>query len=331
SMMTGIPLNKISSKEIDQLTTMANEMEETVIGQNKAVAKVVKALKRNRLGIKDEHKPIGSFIFLGPTGVGKTYLAKMLAEYVFGSEDALVRIDMSEYQHSFNVTKLIGSPPGYVGHEKGGQLTEIIRKKPYAVVLLDEIEKAHPDVFKTLLQLLDEGHLTDGLGRKIDFKNTLIIMTSNIGIKESMDFGPSVGFETESSMGQDEDRIHGILEKALKKKFPPEFLNRIDDTIIFNTLSKDDIVKIIRLELNKLIKRVEGIGYKMVIKDSAIQQIAEVGYDIEYGARPLNRAIQDLIQDELADKMLDGITKVGDTLTFTYNKTKEKIEVKVKK
>jgi len=329
SMITGIPLNKISSKETSQLTGMDSEVKTSVIGQDQAVAKVVKALKRNRLGIKDGKKPIGSFIFLGPTGVGKTYLSKMLAKLVFNDEDALVRIDMSEYQERHTVSKLIGAPPGYVGYEEGGRLTEKVRRKPYSVILFDEIEKAHPDVFKTLLQLLDEGHLTDGLGRKVNFKNTLIIMTSNIGVQEANNFGSGMGFETQASVGKNEERIHEILQKSLKKKFPPEFLNRIDDTIIFNTLSKDNIVKIIKLELKKLKTRMLDINYTVEFKQSAIEKIADVGYDVEYGARPLTRAIQDLIEDEIAETILNGETKEGDTLTFSYSKTKEKMVVKV--
>jgi len=331
STMTGIPLNKISSTETSQLVGMENEMKVSVIGQDQAVKKVSKALKRNRLGIKDAKKPIGSFIFLGPTGVGKTYLSKILADFVFGDPEALVRVDMSEYQESHTISKLIGSPPGYVGYEEGGRLTEAVRRKPYSVILFDEIEKAHPDIFKTLLQLLDEGHLTDGLGRKVNFKNTLIIMTSNIGVKEASDFGGGMGFATQANVGQEESRIHSILEKSLKKRFPPEFLNRIDETIIFNTLSKDDIVKIINLELDKLVKRIDEINYKIVVKQSAIDKIADVGYDVEYGARPLSRAIQNLIEDEIADTILNGDAVEGDTLTFTYSKAKEKMVVKVTK
>lgn len=327
STMTGIPLNKISTQENDKLLKMESELTDKVIGQNEVVTKISKAIKRNRLGIKDKNKPIGSFIFLGPTGVGKTYLAKILAEYVFGDVDAMVRIDMSEYMEKHSVSKLIGAPPGYIGYEQGGQLTEKIRRKPYAVILFDEIEKAHPDVFNVLLQLLDEGQLTDGLGRKVNFKNTLIIMTSNIGVKEASEFGSGIGFGS-NNIGKAQDRTSDIIEKTLKKNFRPEFLNRLDDTIIFNSLTKDDISKIIGLELDKLNIRIQEMGYSIKVNKTAIDYICEIGYSEEYGARPLARAIQKHIEDNITDEILLGNIKEGDIIKISYNKTNDKIVIK---
>lgn len=327
SMVTGIPINKISSQEGKRLLSMDEELSGRVIGQDEAVSKVVKAIKRNRLGIKDKGKPISSFIFLGPTGVGKTYLTKLLAEHVFSDPDALIRMDMSEYMEKFSVSRLVGAPPGYVGHEDGGQLTEKVRRKPYAVILFDEIEKAHPDVFNILLQLLDEGQLTDSLGRKVNFKNCLIIMTSNVGVSELNTFGKNMGFETTATIANEEERSNSIIQKALKKKFKPEFLNRLDDVIIFNSLKLEDIHRIINLELDKLKSRVKETGYDIKITKSAIEYVANQGYDEAYGARPLNRAIQRYIEDPIADEILSGKVKDGDTIKITYNKKQDKIVV----
>jgi len=325
SMMTGIPVNKISSQETKKLMSMDKELKGSVIGQDDAVMKVVKSIKRNRLGIKDANKPIGSFIFLGPTGVGKTYLTKLLAEQIFGDADALVRMDMSEYMEKHSVSRLIGPPPGYVGYEEGGQLTEKVRRKPFSVVLFDEIEKAHPDVFNLLLQLLDEGQLTDGLGRKVNFKNTLIIMTSNIGVKEANNFGKNMGFMSEALIANEEGKIRGIIEKTLKKSFKPEFLNRIDETIIFNSLKPEHIDVIILNELKKLKARMVEVGFPIKVQKSAIEYVAKQGYDEAYGARPLNRAIQRYIEDPVADAILSGDFKEGETIKIAYNKTNDKI------
>ena len=326
SMMSGIPLNKISSQETKRLMTMDKELTGRVIGQDDAVDKVVKAIKRNRLGIKDKTKPIGSFIFLGPTGVGKTYLAKLLAEQIFGDADSLVRVDMSEYMEKHAVSRLIGPPPGYVGYEEGGQLTEKIRRKPYSVILFDEIEKAHDDVFNLLLQLLDEGQLTDGLGRKVNFKNTLIILTSNIGVKELNSFGKDMGFKTNATIANEEEKARSIIEKALKKKFKPEFLNRLDDTIIFNSLKKENIHKIIYAELQKLQDRVkEELNIIVKINKSAVEYVANEGYDEAYGARPLGRAIQKYIEDPVADEILNGKYNDGDTIKISFDKKGKKI------
>jgi len=330
STMTGIPLSKISVKENKRLLEMEKELTGVVIGQDEVVTKVAKAIKRNRLGIKDKNKPIGSFIFLGPTGVGKTYMAKVLAEYMFGDADAMVRIDMSEYMEKHTVSRLIGAPPGYVGYEQGGQLTEKIRRKPYSVILFDEIEKAHDDVFNVLLQLLDEGQLTDGLGRKVNFKNTMIIMTSNIGVREAMSFGQGIGFGTKD-IGKVQERTSDIIEKSLKKKFRPEFLNRLDDTMIFNTLTREDIAKIINLELKKLNTRIKEMGYDMKVDKTAVEYITDIGYSEEYGARPLARAIQKHIEDNVCEEILAGNIKEGDVIKVSYNKTKDKISIKPEK
>ena len=304
---------------------MDKELMGKVIGQDDAVVKVTRSIKRNRLGIKDQNKPIGSFTFLGPTGVGKTYLAKLLAENIFGDSEAIVRMDMSEYMEKHSVSRLIGPPPGYVGYEEGGQLTEKVRRKPYSVVLFDEIEKAHPDVFNLLLQLLDEGILTDGLGRRVNFKNTLIILKSNIGVKELNSFGKDMGFKTAAAIVNEEEKSRAIIEKALKKKFKPEFLNRIDDTIIFNSLKKDDINIIIYNELDKLNNRIEEIGFKIKVNKTAVQYVSEQGYDEAYGARPLNRAIQRHIEDPVTDAILNGDYKEGDTIKIGYDKKSGKI------
>jgi len=326
SMMSGIPLSKISSQETKRLMTMDKELTGKVIGQDDAVNKVVKAIKRNRLGIKDKTKPIGSFIFLGPTGVGKTYLAKLLTEQIFGDSDAIVRVDMSEYMEKHATSRLIGPPPGYVGYEEGGQLTEKVRRKPYSVILFDEIEKAHDDVFNLLLQLLDEGQLTDGLGRKVNFKNTLIILTSNIGVRELNSFGKDMGFKTNASVANEEEKARSIIEKALKKKFKPEFLNRIDDTVIFNSLKKGDISKIIYNELEKLKSRVkEELNISLKVNKTAVDYVAEQGYDEAYGARPLNRAIQKHIEDPITDDILSGKYSEGDTIKISFDKKINKI------
>jgi len=328
STMTGIPLSKLTTQENKKLITMDKDLMGKVIGQNEAVTKVIKAIKRNRLGIKDKNKPIGSFIFLGPTGVGKTHLSKLLAKEIFGDAEALIRVDMSEYMEKHTTSKLIGSPPGYVGYEQGGQLTEKIRKKPYSLVLFDEIEKAHPDVFNILLQLLDEGQLTDSLGRKINFKNTLVILTSNVGAKELSSFSQSVGFKTDAVIATEEERTATIIKKALKNKFKPEFLNRLDDIIVFKNLKQEDIHKIIYNELDKLKDRIKEIGFKLKITKPAIEFVAKNGYDEAYGARPLSRAIQRYIEDPIADAILSEKYKEGNTITITLDKTKENIILK---
>jgi len=327
SMMTGIPVNRIAEAESEKLRRLADIIKKQVIGQDEAVEKVVKAIQRNRLGLKDPNKPIGSFIFLGQTGVGKTQLAKVLAKELFDSEDALIRIDMSEYMEKFSISRLIGAPPGYVGYEEGGQLTEKVRRKPYSVVLFDEIEKAHPDVFNILLQILDEGQITDSLGRKIDFKNTVIILTSNIGARQLKDFGEGVGFGTAARKAQMDKHAKGIIEKALKKTFAPEFLNRIDDIIIFNPLEKEHIRKIIDIELEKLYKRIADAGYELEITERAKDFIAEKGYDKQYGARPLKRAIQKYVEDKLAEEILDQHVKEGGKVVLDYDEKEDNLKV----
>ncbi|MEN8886813.1 MAG: ATP-dependent Clp protease ATP-binding subunit [Winogradskyella sp.] len=330
SMMTGIPVNKIAQKEITKLSQLPELIKGKVIGQDEAVAKVVKAIQRNRAGLKDPNKPIGSFIFLGQTGVGKTQLAKVLARELFESDDSLVRIDMSEYMEKFAISRLIGAPPGYVGYEEGGQLTEKIRRKPYAVVLLDEIEKAHPDVFNMLLQVLDDGYLTDSLGRKIDFRNTIIIMTSNIGARKLKDFGSGVGFGTSAKEAQETDYAKAVIENALKKAFAPEFLNRIDDVIVFNALEKEDINKIIDIELIKLITRVKDLGYNLKLTEKAKDYIAEKGFDKQYGARPLNRAIQKYVEDALAEEIINAKIQEGDVITMDLDTKTGELKIKIK-
>ncbi|WP_299126891.1 ATP-dependent Clp protease ATP-binding subunit [uncultured Winogradskyella sp.] len=330
SMMTGIPVNKIAQTELNKLAQLPELIKGRVIGQDNAVAKVVKAIQRNRAGLKDPNKPIGSFIFLGQTGVGKTQLAKVLAHELFDSNEALVRIDMSEYMEKFAVSRLIGAPPGYVGYEEGGQLTEKIRRKPYAVVLLDEIEKAHPDVFNMLLQVLDDGYLTDSLGRKIDFRNTIIIMTSNIGARKLKDFGTGVGFGTSAKESQETDYAKAVIENALKKAFAPEFLNRIDDVIVFNALEKEDINKIIDIELVKLISRIKDLGYNLKLTDKAKDYIADKGFDKQYGARPLNRAIQKYVEDALAEEIINAKIQEGDTITMDLDTNNDELKIKVK-
>ncbi len=331
SMMTGIPVNRIAEAESSKLRKLPEIIKQQVIGQDEAVEKVVKAIQRNRLGLKDPNKPIGSFIFLGQTGVGKTQLAKVLAKELFDSEDALTRIDMSEYMEKFSVSRLIGAPPGYVGYEEGGQLTEKVRRKPYSVVLFDEIEKAHPDVFNILLQILDEGAITDSIGRRIDFRNTVIILTSNVGARQLKDFGEGVGFGTSARKAQADEHAKGIIQKALKKTFAPEFLNRIDDIIIFNPLSKEHIEKIIDIELKKLFKRIKESGYELEITPAAKRFIADKGYDRQYGARPLKRAIQKYVEDLLAEEILDQHVHEGDKVILDYKEGDERPTVHVEK
>ncbi len=331
AMMSGVPVQRISQNEGDKLVKMVEMLQGKVIGQDNALRKVVKAIQRNRAGLKDPNKPIGSFIFLGPTGVGKTQLAKILAKHLFDNDEALIRIDMSEYMEKFAVTRLIGAPPGYVGYEEGGQLTEKVRRRPYSVILLDEIEKAHPDVFNMLLQVLDDGILTDSLGRKIDFKNTIIIMTSNIGARQLKDFGQGVGFGTQTRVESIEENNKGVVENALKKAFAPEFLNRIDDVIMFNSLDKADIHKIIDIELNSLFGRVNNLGYTIKISDSAKDFIVEKGYDVQYGARPLKRAIQKYLEDPMAEEIIKSNLAEGDQIEIDFDDEKKEIVVRTVK
>lgn len=323
SMMSGIPVTKVGKNELDKLAQMDDKLNGKVIGQEEAVKKVVKAIQRNRAGLKDPNRPIGTFVFLGTTGVGKTELAKIMARELFDSDDSLIRIDMSEYMEKFAVSRLVGAPPGYVGYEEGGQLTEAVRRKPYAVVLLDEIEKAHPDVFNILLQILDEGHVTDSLGRKIDFRNTIIILTSNIGTRDLKDFGDGVGFGTNAKKSNTDSRARATIESALKKAFSPEFLNRIDDIIIFNSLDKEDIKKIIDLELNKLYSRLSKLNYHVALTDEAKDFIAEKGWDKDFGARPLKRAVQKYIEDLLAELLVNKYLQEGDSITLDLNPEKD--------
>ncbi|MES2794640.1 MAG: ATP-dependent Clp protease ATP-binding subunit [Bacteroidota bacterium] len=319
AQMTGIPVNKVAAKESSKLLTMLQDIQGKVIGQDSAIEKLTKAIQRTRVGLKDPKKPIGSFIFLGPTGVGKTELAKVLASYLFDKADALVRIDMSEYMEKFSVSRLVGAPPGYVGYEEGGQLTEKIRRKPYSVVLLDEIEKAHPDVFNILLQVLDDGILTDGLGRRVDFRNTIIIMTSNIGVRDLKDFGAGIGFSQGSKGENKDEQMRSTIQNALKKAFSPEFLNRLDDVIIFNSLERDSLHKIIDLMLVKLFARITSLGYKVELTEKAKDFIAEKGYDPQYGARPLNRAIQRYLEDPVAEEILKGNLAEGEIILADYS------------
>ncbi|MDW8273279.1 MAG: ATP-dependent Clp protease ATP-binding subunit [Chitinophagales bacterium] len=330
AMMTGIPVNKVAQSESAKLLNMANDLKGYVIGQDEAITKVTKAIQRNRVGLKDPKKPIGTFIFLGPTGVGKTELAKAIARYLFDSEDALIRIDMSEYMEKFSVSRLIGAPPGYVGYEEGGQLTEKVRRKPYSVVLLDEIEKAHPDVFNILLQVFDDGMLTDSLGRKVDFKNTLIIMTSNIGARDLKDFGAGVGFATKAKTEQSDEHAKNVITKALKRTFSPEFLNRIDDVIIFNSLEKESIYKIIDIALKDIVKRLGDLGFELKLTDAAKDFLSEKGYDPAYGARPLHRAIQKYLEDPLAEEILKSNAKAGDMFWVDINENKDGLKITAK-
>lgn len=325
AMMTGVPVQRVAQAEGKRLLEMAPVLKRSIIGQDKAIEKIVKAIQRNRIGLKDPNKPIGTFMFLGPTGVGKTHLAKKLAEYLFDSADTLIRIDMSEYMEKFTVSRLVGAPPGYVGYEEGGQLTEKVRRHPYSIVLLDEIEKAHPDVFNLLLQVMDEGRLTDSLGRRIDFKNTIIIMTSNIGVRQLRDFGSGVGFSTSPSAEIEKDKAHGVLQKALNKAFAPEFLNRIDDIIMFDTLDREAIFQIIDVELAGFYKRVESLGYKLTLTDAAKDFVAEKGYDSQFGARPLKRAIQKYLEDELAELIISSEIASGQEIIIDYDKEADKM------
>ncbi|HEY0261954.1 MAG TPA: AAA family ATPase, partial [Chitinophagales bacterium] len=327
AMMTGIPVSKVAQTEGAKLLQMGNELKGSVIGQDDAVAKVVKAIQRNRVGLKDPKKPIGTFIFLGPTGVGKTELAKTIARYLFDSEDSMIRIDMSEYMEKFSVSRLVGAPPGYVGYEEGGLLTEKVRRKPYSVVLLDEIEKAHPDVFNILLQVLDDGQLTDSMGRKVNFKNTLIIMTSNIGARDLKEFGTGVGFATKTRTEQQDEMSKNVISKALKRTFAPEFLNRIDDVVIFNSLDKESIFKIIDIATRDLVKRIQNIGYEIQLTEKAKEFLAEKGYDPAYGARPLHRAIQKYVEDPLAEEILKSNAKQGDVFVLDLDKENDKLVI----
>jgi len=331
AMMTGIPVQRIARNESERLIKMEKELENTVIGQNEAIKKVVKAIRRNRAGLKDPNKPIGTFIFLGPTGVGKTHLAKVLAKYLFDTEDSLIRIDMSEYMEKFAVSRLIGAPPGYVGYEEGGQLTEKIRRKPYSIVLLDEIEKAHPDIFHLLLQVLDDGMLTDSLGRRVDFKNTIIIMTSNIGSRQLNDFGQGVGFATSTKIANSATYTQRVIENALKKTFAPEFLNRIDDVIIFSSLEREDIHKIVDIELSYLYKRVTTMGYEITVTTKAKDFIVEKGWDEQFGARPLKRAIQKYVEDLLAEEIIKTKLQQNDVIVIDFDEEKQEMFVKITK
>ncbi len=329
SMMTGVPVQRIAMNESERLINMEQDLEKSVVGQQDAIKKIVKSIRRNRAGLKDPAKPIGSFIFLGPTGVGKTHLAKVLSHHLFDTDDAIIRIDMSEYMEKFAVSRLVGAPPGYVGYEEGGQLTEKVRRKPYSVLLLDEIEKAHPDVFHLLLQMLDDGQLTDSLGRRVDFKNTIIIMTSNIGSRQLKDFGMGVGFNTPARQAASKEYTQSVIENALKKTFAPEFLNRVDDVVIFDSLMKEHIFKIIDIELRKLFKRIDDLGYHIKLTNAAKEYIAEKGWDPSFGARPLKRSIQKYLEDPLAEEIIRTKIKAGDTLQVDYKKKEDQIIVEV--
>ncbi len=330
SMITGIPVQRIAKSESAKLSTMSNDLKKTIIGQNEAVKKIVKAIQRNRAGLKDPNKPIGSFIFLGPTGVGKTQLAKELAKYLFDSESSLIRVDMSEYMEKFAVSRLVGAPPGYVGYEEGGQLTEKVRRKPYSIILLDEIEKAHPDVFNLLLQAMDDGEMTDSLGRKIDFKNTVIIMTSNVGTRKLKEFGAGIGFSTTAKKENLDEHTKSVLENSLKKTFAPEFLNRLDDVILFNNLSKEDIDVIIDIEIKKLKKRIKDLNYELKLTKKAKDYIAKKGFDENFGARPLKRAIQKYIEDPFAEEIILGKVKEGDQIKIDYNEKTDSMSLSKK-
>ena len=331
SMMSGIPLQKVSQDENEKLASIETYLKNRVIGQDHAVEKISRCIRRNRMGLKDPNKPIGSFIFLGSTGTGKTQLAKELSRFMFGDQDSLIRVDMSEYGDKFNSTKLIGAPPGYVGHEEGGQLTEKVRRKPYSIILFDEIEKAHPDIFNTLLQILDEGSITDGLGRKIDFKNTLIILTSNIGSRKLQDFGDGVGFRSSSKEAEGEIAKEILLKKELQKAFSPEFINRLDDIVYFKELIKEDMLKILEVELSKVLPRIESLGYKINLTPRLKEDIAEKGYDPKFGARPLKRIVQRYIEDSIADLMVMKKAEEGSTITLDYDEKKaEREEIPVK-
>jgi ATPases with chaperone activity, ATP-binding subunit len=329
-MMTGIPVKRMVAAESEKLRNMTHDLKEVVIGQDEAIVKIVKSIQRNRVGLKDPKKPIGSFIFLGPTGVGKTELARALARNMFDSEEALIRIDMSEYMEKFSVSRLIGAPPGYVGYEEGGQLTEKVRRKPYSIILLDEIEKAHPDIYNILLQVLDDGQLTDGMGRKVDFKNTIIIMTSNIGVRQLKEFGDGVGFATSTKMANAEDNNKAVIEKALKRTFAPEFLNRIDDVIIFNSLSKEHIHQIIDLVMKQVSKRLNTLGFSVELTEKAKTFLGEKGYDQQFGARPLHRAIQKYLEDPLAEEILNTNLNNGDIVEVDLDEENQKLQFTIR-
>jgi ATP-dependent Clp protease ATP-binding subunit ClpC len=331
AMMTGIPTSRVAQNESIKLLGMGEELKKRIIGQDEAINKLVKSIQRTRVGLKDPRKPIGSFVFLGPTGVGKTEMAKVLATYMFDKEDALIRIDMSEYMEKFSVSRLVGAPPGYVGYEEGGQLTEKVRRKPYSVVLLDEIEKAHPDVFNILLQVLDDGTLTDGLGRRIDFRNTVIIMTSNIGVRDLKDFGAGIGFSTRNKETGQDDLMKSTIQNALKKTFSPEFLNRLDDVIIFNSLRKEHIHQIIDITLDSLFDRIHSLGYQVELTEKAKDFLADKGYDPQYGARPLNRAIQKYLEDQVAEEILKGDVKEGEIILADHKDHDEQLTISSKK
>jgi len=327
SMMTGIPLQRIATNESERLIHMETELEGAVIGQDEAIRKVVKAIRRNRAGLKDPNKPIGTFIFLGPTGVGKTHLAKVLAKYLFDSQDALIRIDMSEFMEKFAVSRLVGAPPGYVGYEEGGQLTEKVRRKPYSIILLDEIEKAHPDVFHLMLQVLDDGVLTDSFGRRVDFKNTIVIMTSNIGSRQLKEFGEGVGFATSARKSASAENAKGVIENALKKTFAPEFLNRIDDVVIFDSLDREAIHKIIDIELTQVYARIKTLGFSLQLTDKAKDHLLDKGWDPNFGARPLKRAIQKYVEDVLAEEIIKQKPAPDTKMTVDYDEEKKDMVV----
>jgi ATP-dependent Clp protease ATP-binding subunit ClpC len=331
AMMTGIPTKRVAQNESAKLLNMYENLLGKVIGQEEAIKKLTKAIQRTRVGLKDPHKPIGSFVFLGPTGVGKTELAKVLSTYLFDKEDALIRIDMSEYMEKFSVSRLVGAPPGYVGYEEGGQLTEKVRRKPYSVVLLDEIEKAHPDVFNILLQVLDDGILTDGLGRRVDFRNTILIMTSNIGARDLKDFGAGIGFATKTKENNMDDIMKSTIQNALKKTFSPEFLNRLDDVIVFNSLKREDIHKIIDISLDRLFARINALGYTIELTSKAKDFLADKGYDPQYGARPLNRAIQKYLEDAVAEEILKGEVESNDVLLADHDGKSDSLKLSLKK
>jgi ATP-dependent Clp protease ATP-binding subunit ClpC len=333
SMMSGIPLKKVTQLENEKLISLEPDLKSKVIGQDHAIEKIAKAIRRNRMGLKDPNKPIGSFIFIGPTGVGKTQLAKELASIMFGDPDALIRVDMSEYMEKFEATKLIGAPPGYIGHEDGGQLTEKVRRKPYSIILFDEIEKAHPDIFNTMLQILDEGSITDGMGRKINFKNTLIILTSNVGQRNLQDYSGGMGFTTKSKQDKAEAENEILLKKELQKTFSPEFINRLDDIVYFKALEKEDVINILDVEISKIMPRLESLGYKVKVAQDLKEKIAENGFDPKFGARPIKRMLQKYVEDTLADLMVQGKIEDGSTVTLSYDSVKEadmQIPVKVK-
>jgi len=330
AMITGVPVKRISKDDGDRLANMEQHLSEIVIGQEEAVEKISRAIRRNKVGLKDPNKPIGTFMFLGPTGVGKTFLCKVLAKYLFDSEDAMIRVDMSEYGERFSISRLVGAPPGYVGYEEGGQLTEKVRRKPYSIVLLDEIEKAHPDVFNILLQVFDDGHLTDGLGRTVDFKNTIIIMTSNVGSRQLKDFGQGIGFSTATRKESYSKDAQKTIEDALNKQFSPEFINRIDDTVIFKPLERTDIHKIIDLEIKHVYQRMSDLGIAFEISDAVKDFIAEKGWSQQYGARPLKRTIQKHIEDLLAEEIIKGSIQQSDSVTVDLNAETEEIEVRKK-